>query len=132
MISYRQADLLDAINKPRPVYYSFDTEASQPRTYNPKTNKVHGADIGDIDIAVDDVVKRVGDYYIIDDKMWGNKQTFIRNDYVGEYDHIDDAGNFVLKDHRNSKFFGKTFPVKDWVLTDNHERGLHLEKRPKT
>lgn len=132
MISYRQSDLFNTINKPRTVYYSYDTEAKQPRTYDPKTNKVHGEDIGDVDLAVDDILKRVGDYYIVDDQMHKNRQTFNRNDYVGEYDSIDDAGNFVFKDNRHSKFFGKTFPVKDWVLTDNHERGLHLERRPKT
>lgn len=132
MISYRQADLIDSINKSRPVYYSYDTESKQPRTYNPKTNKVHGADIGDVDLAVDDILKKVGDYYIVDDQLHKNRQIFMRNEYIGEYDHVDDNGIFVFRDNRGSKYYRYDFPVKNWVLTDNHERGLHLEKRPKT
>lgn len=134
MISYRQADLAETLNKPRPVYFSYDCDADQNRLYDPKTNKISNTYEGETswsELFPDDMLKRIRDYHVIDDRSKRGHQTFIKNDYVGEYDHIDDEGNFVFRDNRGNKFFNTAFSIRDWVLTDKHERGLHLEKRHK-
>lgn len=147
MISYRHADLLRHMREPKPIYFAFDDNANQQRMYDPIT-KQHSnnptpsdePNSGETDENNNDIswspflegevpVKIGSDYYVVDAPDHKGEKTFILNDYVGEYDHIDPQGNFVFEDNRFGKFAKSIFSVKDWVLTSNHERGMHLERR---
>ncbi len=133
MISIR-SNITDRL-KPEPLYLAYGDSLS--RLYNPLNKRVATDDNGGwAEPSIDDGdlyenIFKISNYYVSDcygDNVFGDK-VFVGNTYIGEYGGIDRGGNFIFNDKFGTK---DVYHIKDWVLTDNHERGLHLEKRHKT